>query len=809
MASNPLRSIKLSVFGKTIAMIVILTVIVAGSITYRSANLLREVGLDGLEALAYDNALSTLREVAGALKFGKTDVVASVFAALEARAGDKLTTAVAFDAAGNIQVMGGDVDDEHRDHATRLAKQVIATKEIQIEENGLTIAAPAFFGDKGGLAGVIVMEWSSTELAAHNHDQLMQVVWMAVAILGALLVAAAWFFHRTLSVPLKAISAISQRVAEGDLSEVAPASGTDEIAQLQRTIRDMVESLRDVVGNVAFSINGVTDGSAEIAASSTQLSESASVQSSATEEVSAVVEQMTANIQSSAENATQTEKIAAQSAQDAQKSGQAVSDAMAAMERISERISVVQEIARQTDLLALNAAVEAARAGENGRGTAAPFNFNGLVRHYFLRQEANLGEVSINLSAKTERKRASHEIALEIREKIADLDVPTGTSLKVVEPPPGPPVIATLLAEVHGPIPEARRETAAKIRQAFEAVPFVVDADDSYGQQARRLRATISTDDLEFFGVQEQDVFDTIAILNGGQTVGYSHREDGRHPIPLEIARDKGARVMDERFLSTPIPANVLPGARGVLELGDVIQIREEQASFPIFRHNGRAAEMVTAELAGAFEAPLYGMIAVSAELDKMDWAEGAKPEISLYGQPEDETKTTLLWDGEWEVTYVTFRDMGAAFGVALLGVYILVVAQFGSFRLPLVILTPVPLTFLGIMIGHWLFGAPFSATSMIGFIALAGIIVRNSILLVDFIRHADPAMPPIEVLIEAGAIRFKPILLTAIAAMIGAVVILTDPIFQGLAISLLFGLASSTALTVLVIPAIYRVFKT
>ena len=240
-----------------------------------------------------------------------------------------------------------------------------------------------------------------------------------------------------------------------------------------------------------------------------------------------------------------------------------------------------------------------------------------------------------------------------------------------------------------------------------------------------------------------------------------------------------------------------------------MIQIREEQASFPIFRHNGRAAEMVTAELAGAFEAPLYGMIAVSAELDKMDWAEGAKPEISLYGQPEDETKTTLLWDGEWEVTYVTFRDMGVAFGVALLGIYILVVAQFGSFRLPLVILTPVPLTFLGIMIGHWLFGAPFSATSMIGFIALAGIIVRNSILLVDFIRHADPAMPPIEVLIEAGAIRFKPILLTAIAAMIGAVVILTDPIFQGLAISLLFGLASSTALTVLVIPAIYRVFKT
>jgi len=442
-------------------------------------------------------------------------------------------------------------------------------------------------------------------------------------------------------------------------------------------------------------------------------------------------------------------------------------------------------------------------------GTAAPFNFNGLVRHYFLRQEANLGEVSINLAPKTERDRESHDIALEIREKIAAVSVPSGTSLKVVEPPPGPPVIATLLAEVYGPTPEARREAASKIRQAFEAVPFVVDVDDSFGLQPRRLRASISTDDLEFFGVQEQDVFDTIAILNGGQTVGYSHREAARHPIPLEIARPKGARVMDERFLSTPIPANVLPGARGVVELGDVIRITEERASFPIFRHNGRAAEMVTAELAGAYEAPLYGMIAVSAELDKMDWAPGTKPVVSLYGQPDDESHTTLLWDGEWEVTYVTFRDMGAAFGVALLGIYILVVAQFGSFRLPLVILTPVPLTFLGIMFGHWLFGAPFSATSMIGFIALAGIIVRNSILLVDFIRHVDPAKPAIEVLIEAGAIRFKPILLTAIAAMIGAVVILTDPIFQGLAISLLFGLASSTALTVLVIPAIYRVFKT
>jgi multidrug efflux pump subunit AcrB len=364
-------------------------------------------------------------------------------------------------------------------------------------------------------------------------------------------------------------------------------------------------------------------------------------------------------------------------------------------------------------------------------------------------------------------------------------------------------VISTLLAEIYGPDAKTRRAAAEQVEKAFRSVPYIVDVDNSYGAQARRMRATISTDDLEFFGVQEQDVFDTIALLNGGRTVGYSHRGEGRFPIPLILQRDKGDRVLDERFLTTPIPANTIPGARGVVELGDVVRLKEEQASFPIFRHNGRAAEMVQAELAGEFEAPLYGMLAVA---DALKDVEGS-PEISLHGQPADESKVTLLWDGEWEVTWVTFRDMGAAFGVALLGIYILVVAQFGSFRLPLVILTPIPLTFLGIMLGHWLFHAPFSATSMIGFIALAGIIVRNSILLVDFIRGEGEVT--VESLIRAGTIRFKPIFLTAVAAMIGAAVILADPIFQGLAISLLFGLMTSTLLTVLVIPAIYRVLRT
>ncbi|WP_454747971.1 efflux RND transporter permease subunit [Ciceribacter selenitireducens] len=443
--------------------------------------------------------------------------------------------------------------------------------------------------------------------------------------------------------------------------------------------------------------------------------------------------------------------------------------------------------------------------------TAAPFNFNGLVRHAYMRSKPDMGDVQINLTPKSERDRSSHEIALDLRQRLlAEVKVPEGTSLKVVEPPPGPPVMATLLAEIYGPDADTRRATAEKVKAAFKSVPFIVDVDDSYGQPASRLRATISGDDLDFFGVSESDVFDTLSILNGSTTLGYSHRGDGRAPIPIVISRPKGAKVFDEKFLSTPIPANLLPGSRSVVELGDVIRVREEQASFPIFRHNGRYAEMVTAELAGDYEAPLYGMLAVQDALDSQDWTGLTKPEIALHGQPMDQNKSVLLWDGEWEVTWVTFRDMGAAFMVALLGIYILVVAQFGSFKVPLVILTPIPLTFIGILGGHWLFDAPFTATSMIGFIALAGIIVRNSILLVDFIRHAKtPDRDLTEVLIEAGSIRFKPILLTALAAMIGAAVILTDPIFQGLAISLLFGLASSTLLTVLVIPAIYRVLRT
>jgi multidrug efflux pump subunit AcrB len=473
--------------------------------------------------------------------------------------------------------------------------------------------------------------------------------------------------------------------------------------------------------------------------------------------------------------------------------GSSVEDTNRALQAMVDRLASVPEIV----------------SFQTYAGTTAPFDFNGLVRHYYLRSNPEQGDIAVNLVAKGDRKRASHAIALEIRQRLKSLELPKGSVVKVIEPPPGPPVLGTLLAEIYGPNPEARRAVADKIRAAFKSVPFIVDVDDSYHNRSSRMRVAINQDNLEYYKVEQSDVYDTLRYLYGGTTVGYSHRGGGRQPIAIRVALPKMHAVMDERALTTPVPANAQPGGRGVVELGDVVSVTREPASYPIFRHNGRPAEMVLAELAGAYEAPIYGMLAVGEAIAKADWGSLPKPMIALHGQPDDETHPTLLWDGEWEITWVTFRDMGAAFMVAIIGIYILVVAQFGSFKLPLVILTPIPLTFIGIMLGHWLFDAPFTATSMIGFIALAGIIVRNSILLVDFIRHARrPRRPLCEVLLEAGAIRFKPILLTAIAAMIGAAVILADPIFQGLAISLLFGVASSTVLTILVIPAIYVVLR-
>ncbi len=442
-------------------------------------------------------------------------------------------------------------------------------------------------------------------------------------------------------------------------------------------------------------------------------------------------------------------------------------------------------------------------------GTAAPFNFNGLVRHYYLRSDAEQGDLQVNLRPKSARSRSSHEIALDVRKRLAGLALPERSSIKVVEVPPGPPVISTLLAEIYGPDAETRRAVPPRCaRSSSRALhrrrrrqlrrPGAAPADRDQpgqsrvlqGRRARRLR------------------------YRAGLPLGHSRRlfASGRRTASGRDCRttsEKQSRHVRTDALHassrqrTPWRARHRRARRCRQRQGGKSIVPDLPAQWSRRRDgDGRAGRRLRgADLRHAGG----GRQAIAAR----DWGTLAKPQIAFHGQPRDESKPVLLWDGEWEVTYVTFRDMGAAFMVALLGIYILVVAQFGSFKLPLVILTPVPLTLIGIMLGHWLFGAPFTATSMIGFIALAGIIVRNSILLVDFIRHTDRTDKSLrDVLVEAGAVRFKPILLTAVAAMIGAAVILFDPIFQGLAISLLFGLASSTLLTVLVIPAIYVVLR-
>ncbi len=443
-------------------------------------------------------------------------------------------------------------------------------------------------------------------------------------------------------------------------------------------------------------------------------------------------------------------------------------------------------------------------------GTPAPFDFNGLVRHYYARQSPELGELHIVLVGKDKRTRESHAIAIALRRKLdSGLTLPPGGVIKVVEVPPGPPVIASLLAEIYGPNQATRLAVAQRVKAIFKSIPFIVDVDDSYGRPPPRLNITVDQDELEYFHVQQSDVNATLEDLFAGKAIGYSYRGTDKPPLEIAVGLPKSGLTWNQSVADTPIPANALPGARGIVELGQVVDVKNTLGSRAIYRRDGHYADMVTGELAGKFEAPIYGMFAVDKAIEKADWGSLPKPAIRFVGQPTNEATPSLLWDGEWQITYVTFRDMGIAFGVAILGIYVLVVAQFGSFKLPLVVLTPIPLTLIGIMLGHWVLGADFTATSMIGFIALAGIIVRNSILLVDFIRCRQGSGRPLRtILLEAGAIRAKPILLTAIAAMISAITILSDPIFQGLATSLLFGLASSTLLTLLVIPAIYVVLR-
>ncbi len=429
-------------------------------------------------------------------------------------------------------------------------------------------------------------------------------------------------------------------------------------------------------------------------------------------------------------------------------------------------------------------------------GASGPFNFNGLVRQYYLREQEELGDIKVNLAPPGERSRSSHAVASDVRERLSDLPAPDGTAVRIAETPPGPPVFATLLAEIYGPDEAVRREAARRVRAAYEAEPFIVDVDDTIGAPQRRVRYEINRAALDLHGVPEHAVTDTLRAALGETVAGQvrARHAAGARDIVVTLARSD--RIADEQLLALPVA-----GREGPVELGELVSAIEEPASHPIFRRNGRPAVMVLGGLAGGQEAPIYGMLAVQDRLDD----DGADIDVRWRGQPVNAEKATLLWHGEWEITYTTFRDLGAAFAVAFLIIYAIVVWRFGRLKLPLLIMAPVPLTLLGVILGHWVMGAKFTATSMIGFIALAGIVVRNSILLVEFIENRrEGGQPVAQAAIEAGRIRFRPIFLTGVTAMVGAAFILADPIFRGLAVSLLFGLLSSTVLTVLVIPAAY-----
>ena len=427
-------------------------------------------------------------------------------------------------------------------------------------------------------------------------------------------------------------------------------------------------------------------------------------------------------------------------------------------------------------------------------GTAAPFNFNGLVRQYYLREAPHLGDVTVNLVPSSERDAQSHAIAGQIRARLSDLDLPVGGALRIAEVPPGPPVFATLLAEIYGPDADSRRTAADRLREVYAGIDYVTDVDDTVAVPRPRLRLVPDRAAMQRHGVSEAALLREIDTLIDGSWIGPAsgRQAAGSWPVQIDLSRRDGGAL--DPLLGAPVPA-----AQGTVALGRVVDVAEEETGRSIFRRDGRDVVMVQAALAGAREAPIYAMLEVRARLD------GSNIETRLRGQPRSPDGPVLLWHGEWDITYTTFRDMGLAFLGAFALIYTVVVAHFRRLALPLVVMMPVPLTLLGVFAGHAVTGTTFTATSMIGFIALAGIVVRNSILLVEFTearrgegREADVAA------LEAGAVRMRPILLTAATAMVGALFIMSDPIFAGLAVSLFFGLISSTLLTVLAVPAVY-----
>ena len=430
-------------------------------------------------------------------------------------------------------------------------------------------------------------------------------------------------------------------------------------------------------------------------------------------------------------------------------------------------------------------------------GTSAPINFNGLVRQYYLRSDPWHGDIQVNLIGAKQRDRESHPIALSLREPLQEIGRQYGATVTIVEVPPGPPVMAPLVAEVYGPDEASRLATLQRVRAAFESAADVVDIDDSRVSSAARWQLQVDRDRAARLGVDHSQIVQTLAALVGGDDVSYLHEGGAKYAIPIRLRLNEADRSDIDRLLAVRLTAS----SGESVALADVVSVLEGEIEQPRMHKDLLPMSMVTGDMAGSIDSPLYAMFAIRSELAKQ-----AEPIDQHYiSQPWLTNKPAIKWDGEWQITYETFRDMGIAYAVGMLLIYLLVVAQFKSYITPLIIMAPIPLTVIGVMPGHALLDAQFTATSMIGMIALAGIIVRNSILLVDFINQKrGEGMAFADAVITSSAVRAQPILLTALAAMIGALFILDDPIFSGLAVALIFGILVSSVLTLVVIPLLY-----
>jgi multidrug efflux pump subunit AcrB len=435
-------------------------------------------------------------------------------------------------------------------------------------------------------------------------------------------------------------------------------------------------------------------------------------------------------------------------------------------------------------------------------GSASPINFNGLVRQYYLRAASEQGDIQVNLQDKHSRHRSSHEIATSVREPIEAIAKKWNAKVKVVEVPPGPPVMSPIVAEIYGPDYEGARKVAGKVRQQFTQTKDIIGVDDSVSEAAPKLQLRVLQSKAALLGVAQRDIVDAVHVALSGQDVASLHDATSKYAPPLRLGLPAEKRSHIDEVLKLKVRAR-----DGVLvPLSEVVQLINLERDYPIFHKDLLPVVYVFGDMAGKLDSPLYGMFGINAKTDGMELSEGGALQSWYFNTPSDPYASyALKWDGEWQVTFETFRDMGIAYGVGLILIYLLVVAQFKSYVVPLVIMAPIPLTIIGVMPGHALLGSQFTATSMIGMIALAGIIVRNSILLVDFVNlQIRDGVDPQHAVINAAAARAKPIILTGLAAMLGALFILDDPIFNGLAISLIFGILVSTMLTLIVIPVLY-----